>query len=403
MKLQHFLWMALLFLTCQKQSKNTSTLPFEAVESPSRGFAHLPHLVRGANDSLYMSWVEKEGATAQLKFATWTGTSWTEPSMIARGNDWFVNWADYPMLAVDPHGNKLAHYLSKSSAGNYSYDVNLMIQPIDSSHWIGPIVPHNDGTPTEHGFVTMLPSHDSTFTVAWLDGRNTDGGHSHHDPSGAMTFRTAQIDLSGNISGEAELDNRVCECCQTRGVVTEEGILFVYRDRSVDEVRDMAFVKQTTSGWSIPKLVAIDNWKIEGCPVNGPSIASDENALAIAWYTGAMSSPMIKLAFKVGNEFMEPIVIDDVLPLGRVDVVMLDRHTAVVSWLDGGDLPAIKFRSARINGALSPIYLVAETSEERSSGFPQMEVLGNQLFFAWTDVGDSSSAIQIKTFQTDEL
>ncbi len=58
-----------------------------------------------------------------------------------------------------------------------------------------------------------------------------------------MTIRGAIIDKQGNKSGEWELDNRVCDCCQTSTAITANGPIVVYRDRSDEEIRDISIVR----------------------------------------------------------------------------------------------------------------------------------------------------------------
>lgn len=45
-----------------------------------------------------LSWIERSGDTATLKFAERTTTGWTEARTVASGADWFVNWADVPSV-----------------------------------------------------------------------------------------------------------------------------------------------------------------------------------------------------------------------------------------------------------------------------------------------------------------
>lgn len=388
MKLRYLLLVTFLY-NCQSTKEEQSSL-IESLESPAGDHSSLPHLVLGKDNVLYLSWVQKgDSNQTTMMYSRMQDSSWDTPETIASGTNWFVNWADYPMLAVDKHGNMLAHYLAKSSAGTYSYDINVITKKADSTDWSLPLPPHTDNTPTEHGFVTILPNEDSTFTLAWLDGRHTSGGgHDGHGSNSAMTLRTAVMDMQGQLSKEAELDARVCDCCQTTGVLTAKGPLFIYRDRSVDEVRDMAYVSKLDSVWSIPKLVAEDNWNIEGCPVNGPRAATLGETVATAWYTAALNRPKVKVAFKVEADFEEPILVDDTSPIGRVDIVMKNAETAIVSWLDGGANPAIKYREVKRNGSMSAVYVLQHTSDERGSGFPQMEIWNNVLYFAWTEMGE---------------
>lgn len=379
-----------------EQPSEVDTVQLLLIESPGKGNHSLPYLIQGEDDRLYLSWVEKgDSNQAFFNYAQWNNGSWESSELIASGNDWFVNWADYPMIAIDQEGNKIAHYLAKSASGTYSYDVNITLKPSDSLNWSQSIIPHDDGTPTEHGFVTMLPMNDGTFQVAWLDGRNTGGGSHDHNGDGSMTIRTAVLSMDGALNDQVELDSRVCDCCQTTGVSTPSGPLFAYRDRSVDEVRDMAFVSLGADGWSEPRLVAQDNWNIAACPVNGPRAAQYGDVTAIAWYSGALSRPIVKVAFSNDSSFTEPIIIDSTDPLGRVDIVMINETTAVVSWLDGGSKASIKYRMVYSNGSMSPVQVVSETSEARGGGFPQMEYHNQQLFFAWTNFTEATSTIKI--------
>ncbi|MEP0985682.1 exo-alpha-sialidase [Ekhidna sp.] len=397
---------SLLLSSCQKnQEKATENSALQNVESPAENNASLPYLIKGGDDLLYMSWVEKrDSGWIDLKYSVLKDDVWQEPEVIASGNDWFVNWADYPMMAVDKQGNMIAHFLAKSSSGTYSYDVNVVYKPV-GGQWSEPVIPHKDGTPTEHGFVTMLPKNDGTFLLSWLDGRNTGGGDHDsggHGGGGAMTIRTATLDMMGNLTQEAELDSRVCDCCQTGGAMTLNGPVIVYRDRSEEEMRDMSFVRFVGNDWTESKAVNSDGWKIAGCPVNGPRIAAYENTTATAWFTAAEGIAKVKVAFMddSGESFQEPIIVDDFVSVGRVDIVMIDNQSAYVSWLDlEGETPLIKFRKVSSDGSLGKPVVVSETSASRGSGFPQMEVIDGTLYFAWTNVEEDKTSVSLSQFK----
>lgn len=135
-----------------------------------------------------------------------------------------------------------------------------------------------------------------------------------HAPAPAsMTLRYAAIDRKDNLSHEAELDNRVCECCQTSAAVTSDGPIALYRDRSQSEVRDIYIVRQVNGSWSAPQAVHADNWQINGCPVNGPSVAAAGRCVVVAWFTSVGDTPRVKVAFSEDAvaSFNEPIQIDD--------------------------------------------------------------------------------------------
>lgn len=390
-----------LLLACNSQ---TELNQLEHLHSPATNNASLPYLVVGNDGNLFMSWVEQTGDTTIFKYATLKEDSFGAVETIASGTDWFVNWADYPMMAVNQKGDMIAHFLAKSSEGTYAYDVNVVTKLSDQSVWSEPIIPHSDSTPTEHGFVTMLPQPDNSFMLAWLDGRNM--GEMDHDShvSGsnrAMTLRKAVISPSGEISDEAELDGRVCDCCQTTGVMTENGPTFFYRDRSEHEIRDISYVRKQGTSWLMSETVHNDNWKINGYPVNGPRADNYGSIIALAWFSAPKNKGMVQLAFSQDNgvTFDSPIAIDSMSPLGRVDVVMVSENKAVVSWLakEGSDV-VIKAQPISTSGVKQGAITIGKTSEARGSGFPQMAWHKGKLYFAWTDFGeDSSSKVLLKT------
>ncbi len=304
--------------------------------------------------------------------------------MIATGENWFVNWADYPLIAAN--GKQImAHYLGKSGEGTFAYDVMLTTSQDEGKTWSEPKAVHDDAKQAEHGFVSILP-YGENFLVAWLDGRNTvmEGMEDHAGHHGQMSMRAAIVDRNGVKSNEWELDNRTCDCCQTTAALTDSGPVVIYRDRSDEEIRDMSIVRFVDGEWTEPKNIYADNWKIAGCPVNGPRADAIGNNLAVAWFSSPEGDARVRVIFSNdgGVTFGEPVKLDEGKAIGRVDVVMLDSDNAMVSWMEGAEIKAMKVNRDGTKGSSMNI---ASTSDARSSGFPQMTKSGDKLVFAWTD------------------
>ena len=290
------------------------------------------------------------------------------------------------MAVSDGKGKFMAHFLDKSGTGTFAYDVKL-VSSADGKLWEQPMVLHDDGKQAEHGFVSLVPFGDDAF-ITWLDGRNTVSDnpeeHAGHDHHGEMSLRAAIVKYSGEKVIEWELDNRTCDCCQTTAAITKSGPIVVYRDRSETEVRDMSITRLVNGEWTAPKPIHADNWEINGCPVNGPRCDVIDNTLAVAWFTLAENNARVNVTFSNdgGETFGNPIQLNDSSSVGRVDVVLLDEQSALVSWMEGSSIKIAKVFS---NGKKERVTTVAESSEARSSGFPQLTKSGNTVLVAWTD------------------
>ena len=256
-----------------------------------------------------LSWIERTGDLATLKFSERTATGWSAPKTIASGRDWFVNWADVPSALRLPSGALVAHWLQKSAASTYAYDVRLSYSLDDGKTWSPSFLPHHDGTPTEHGFASLFPIGDG-FGLVWLDGREMKGGeHGEHGGGGAMSVRFARFDKNFKQVEESLVDAKVCECCPTAAAVTSEGIIAAYRNRSDDEIRDNYVARLVNGKWTTPQAVFNDNWKIAACPVNGPSLSANGSLVAMSWFTAKNDQGQAFAAFSrdAGKTFSPPI------------------------------------------------------------------------------------------------
>lgn len=350
-------------------------------------------MVVSAAGSIYLSWVKKnDSAESVLQFAKRHEGKWLAVQEISRGKDWFVNWADFPALAVNGDDKIIASWLAKSGSSTYAYDVTLALSTDDGQSWAKSFTPHDDGTPTQHGFVSLLPLTENRFAAIWLDGRET------ASDDGAMTLRYATINPDGSLTEEAILDDRVCDCCQTSATLTEDGLLVAYRDRSAEEVRDIAVVRLREGIWSKPEIAHADNWLIAGCPVNGPALASRGPLTAICWFTQATKdSAQVSLSFarNGSSEFEAPVRINDGPTIGRVDVVFVSDSLALIAWMETKEKEALVLvRLVGSDGWTSPAVVVARTAASRSSGFPRLAVGVDETIIAWTEIANDSARVR---------
>jgi hypothetical protein len=381
-----------------------STLGFAQVRelpSPAGQGSAQPNLTVSPDGRVYLSWIERLGeGRVSLRFSRLEKEKWSAPQTIAEGSNWFVNWADFPSMIALPDGSLAAHWLAKSGPGTFEYDVTISRSFDGGKKWGKPFVPHRDGVKAEHGFVSLFAAKDGNLAAVWLDGREMKAGEGSHDHGhGNMTLRYVKIKRDGTLMDEAVLDTRVCECCQTSAAMTADGPVVVYRDRSEQEIRDTSIVRLRDGQWSQPVSVFQDGWQINGCPVNGPSVAAASRRVAVAWYTGVNNKPRVKLAFSndAGVSFGEPITVDDGNPAGRVETLLLADGSALVCWLEkiqgGGE---VRVRRVKPDGKFDPAMIVSTTGAARSNGFPQMARVGKTLVFAWTGARVLTATLPLK-------
>jgi hypothetical protein len=216
-----------------------------------------------------------------------------------------------------------------------------------------------------------------------------------------MTLRYAAFDTNWKQTTDVEIDRKVCECCPTTAVATADGVLTAFRDRTDDEVRDIAVSRLENGKWTASTPVAADNWKLDFCPVNGPMLSARGRDVVAAWFTVKEDQGQAYAAFSTdaGRTWGMPIRLDDGGSLGRVDVELLEDGSAVASWVEYAEGRS-DFRIRRIerSGAKSAPVPVAAVTGGQASGYPRIARVDNELIFAWTDSAiDASGALQLQT------
>lgn len=357
-------------------------------DPPARPGSGMPFLAMGKSGPL-LSWLEPlDGKGHQLRLARWTGESWSEPATIAQGNNWFVNWADFPAVTELPGGTLLAHWLERVGNGKYGYGIRVA----RSASLAGPWSPEWLAQPSDpedySGFLAFLsgPHGNGAVYLAPPPAAGSAKGHGGHDGH-RKTLRFTSFNHAGAPGIDRELDADVCSCCQTAVVATRRGLVVAYRDHQPGEIRDISIVRLTQGQWSGPQTLHADNWLINACPTEGPAMAAADDAVAIAWMTRAQDKPRVQAIFSRngGVQFGAPVRIDDGNPLGRPAAVLLGEDLLVV-WLEktaGG--AEVRLRRVTPRGALGKSVVIAPVTAARSTGFPKLVVVGKRILIAWRE------------------
>jgi hypothetical protein len=358
----------------------------EPIASPAGANSSAPQLsVEGQRAIL--SWIERSGKQAALKFAERTAGGWSDPRVIVSSDHLMVNSADVPSVRPLPDGTLVAHWMEENGPDPEAYDLRIAWST-DGRSWSTPVAPNRDKTISQHGFGSLFPMAGGGTGLVWLDGRAT------HGDEGDMQLRAAIFDKSHKQLSDTVIDTRVCECCPTSVALTADGPIAAFRNRSAGEIRDIHVTRLVAGRWTMPVPVHRDNFKIEGCPVNGPSVAARDRDVVVAWFTAPKDVNRSYLAFSHdgGRTFGAPIRADDVESLGRVAVALGKDGSAIVGWVESaGQMPQFSIRHVQANGTRSAAVVVANQSGTR---YPRMALVGNEVVLAWTESEQESSRVK---------
>ena len=324
-----------------------------AIEFPVKG-AVVPFVAGGG----VVSYIDEKAKAFRL--ITWRDGKWSAPRTIAEDPQMLINRADFPSVSVSGK-TIVATWSTRKDHGSV---VHVAKSTDGGKTWTRPSTPH-PSVVSQFGFVSLAGS-----AGVYLDGRKLKGGL---EGDGEMELRT----LDG-----AALDGRVCDCCQTAIARTSQGLIAAYRDRSADETRDISVVRKTAKGWTTPKTLHADGWKIPGCPVNGPQLDANGNRVVVAWFTAANNDPHVSVAFSndAGATFGAPIRVSTGPSAGRTDVVLLADGSAVVTWVaQQGDKARLHARRVRMSGTLG-----APVDLGDSAGFPRAARWNENVAVVWS-------------------
>jgi len=379
------------------------SVTIEPVNAPSGPNSFEPQLT-ASDRGVILSWVERVDATATLKFAERTASGWSEPTTVASGKNWFLSYADPPVVFRRPNGTLVASWLISTNPAYEGNDVQVASSQDNGKTWTRPVVPHHDGTEQQHAFPSFFELPGNGIGVTWLDGRDTQPSDANPN-GGPMAVRYATYDAQWKRTSEGVVDQKACECCSTMAAMTSEGVLLAFRDRSDKEIRDIAVSRFENGKWTDAMAVYNDNWEVFSCPVNGPALSARDRQVAAAWFTvkNDQGQAYAALSNDAGRTWGAPVRLDDGVSLGRVDAEVLDDGSAVATWVEFADgRSQLRMRRVEASGAKSAALSVAGSIEGgNASGFPHLVRHGDELVFAWTESkvesGSSEALLTVHT------
>ena len=365
-----------------------------AVTFPGAAGSAQPRLTNGPDGKPVLSWLEPTDDGVALRYATFDGAAFSAPHEVVRGNDLMVNWADLPSVQPITAGVWAAHWLRLDPEQSGAYHIATAVSNDAGATWTAPVQLNDDSAEAEHGFVDLF-AWNGAIGAFWLDGRQlAEWSFEEPDKLLGTSLRVATLDYSGNVTAREIVDELVCDCCQPDRAMTAAGPVVAYRDRTPEEIRDVVVRRHADGAWQAPVPAGVDNWEIEGCPVNGPAIAAAGERVAVAWFTAAGGTPRVRFAWSTDGaaSFAPAIDLDGAGSFGQVGVVLDDDGTARVSWwraAQGGGTDLV-LRAVAPDGSVGATRVLAHSTAVQPVDVPQLAKVGDGVLVAWTSTDDAT-------------
>ncbi|NOT25445.1 MAG: exo-alpha-sialidase [Acidobacteria bacterium] len=292
----------------------------------------------------------------------------------------------------------------------------------DDGRTFGPTTPA-PGTETagNRGWESMAAASDGQLYAVWLDHRDTAAqamtGHTMHQHGAATAASSAdgvtRAQLSqlfvGSLDGGTlpkSVTRGVCYCCKTSVATGPDGVLYAaWRHVYEGNRRDIAFTMSRDGGRSFldPVRVSEDDWQIDGCPENGPSLAVDGERVHVLWPT---------LVTENGNETLKLFLATTTdgrsftprSPLPTTGAAAYHPQLAVAA---NGDLIAawdelsagkrrVRIASGRPKANGTVTFKPLARSEDEFGSYPALTTSGRSVVLAWTARNGARSTIAVR-------
>jgi hypothetical protein len=270
---------------------------------PGRANAHLALASDGQLVGLAWAASDETGTDVYVTMSTDAGASFGPPVRVnTKAGTAKVNPETPPRLAVRGSGASAEVAVSWMAAVDGT--TVRLAQSHDGGRTFGESLPISQpGAPGNRGWHAMTPlDADGRVALVWLDHRDMAAtGHEAHaaDPAahgsadGAAMAQKSQLyfALSGpdGVRPETSVARGVCYCCKTSVVRGPDGSLYAaWRHVYPGNIRDIAFTVSRDGGrtFGSPVRVSDDQWELNGCPEDGPTMAVDAaNRVHIVWPT----------------------------------------------------------------------------------------------------------------------
>ena len=248
------------------------------------------------------------------------------------------------------------------------------------------------------GWESLAAGPDGRVHAVWLDGRDAGRKMAEaarsgvpHEGQPPQDVYHGTVGSDGRIT-EAVIATGVCFCCKTAVAVDARGSVYAaWRHIFPGSMRDIAFAKSSEGGRRFDPFVRVsnDNWQLNGCPEDGPTIAIDDTGLIhIAWSTVVADGEPHKALFyatsRDGRTFSEraQVPVAAGATPGHPQLTPVPEGGAAIVWDDVlKGVRRVSFTRVSRTGVFQPPQVL---SGDAGASHPVIVMSQRHLLVAWT-------------------
>jgi hypothetical protein len=256
--------------------------------------------------------------------------------------------------------------------------------------------------PASQRFEALALDPSGALFAAWIDKRDgvraKKAGKEY--PGAALAFAWSD-DAGGTFKSASIAQDNTCECCRIGIAFAGPGRPAVlFRNVFDGKVRDHAIMTFEGPGTPGPvHRVSVDDWRIDGCPHHGPSLAiGADGTYHVAWFTegSARQGAFYARSTDAGRSFSAPMALGngEAQP-GRAQVLAVGTD-AWVAWQEfDGEETTISFKASHDGGATwSKTARIAATRD--AADHPILLADGSRGYLSWLTRAEGYRLIALK-------
>lgn len=209
------------------------------------------------------------------------------PQLSTAGDRLLLGW-----LEPNAENTTVFYQLAESTDGGETFGESMRVHASDGAR------------PT---FTALVADQQGNIAASWLDRR----------AGVPQPFASLRVQGEAAFATEAQVysspeEKGICPCCPTAALLTPDGRVIVAFRNQLDGYRDIYLAERKLTGdegFGEPQRVVADpTWKFDGCPHDGPSLATDGQSLFVGWMDAHAGSPRCYVASRplAGGAFSPP-------------------------------------------------------------------------------------------------